>query len=142
MPPSSRQAPTYGAEAFYAATGTRPLSEREQARLDGDLARLKENTVEAMQAPMRDTTKAVVEPCAKRRKPKRQSRRSASVKGTTYARMKTYCDRRGIAVSAYLEDLIAADLDRAGEPVHAAPLTTPAKPKPSVETIVSQHFTF
>jgi hypothetical protein len=78
---------------------------------------------------------------------KRQTRRSISVKGITYQRLKDYCDATGKSVSGYLEDIIAEKLDAAG-----APIPTVLKPRvqrkeePVVEDepeeIVSQHFTF
>ena len=74
---------------------------------------------------------------------KRQTRRSISVKGITYQRLKDYCDAQGKSVSGYLEELIAEKLDAAGVPV-----PTVLKPRPERKTIadseeiVSQHFTF
>ena len=74
---------------------------------------------------------------------KRQTRRSISVKGITYQRLKDYCDTHDLSVSGYLEDLIAEKLDAAGVPVPAI-----LKPRPTRKTasdpdeIVSQHFTF
>ncbi len=74
---------------------------------------------------------------------KRQTRRSISVKGITYQRLKDYCDGQGKSVSGYLEELIATKLDAAG-----VPIPTVLKPRPERKTsvdpeeIVSQHFTF
>ena len=74
---------------------------------------------------------------------KRQTRRSISVKGITYQRLKDYCDTHDLSVSGYLEEIIAEKLDAAGVPV-----PTVLKPRPvrknAVESdeIVSQHFTF
>ena len=80
---------------------------------------------------------------------KRQTRRSISVKGITYQRLKDFCDATGKSVSGYLEDIIAEKLDAAG-----APIPTVLKPRPQRkeeeetvepeqhEEIVSQHFTF
>lgn len=80
---------------------------------------------------------------------KRQTRRSISVKGITYQRLKDFCDATGKSVSGYLEDIIAEKLDAAG-----APIPTVLKPRPQredddvsmsdaePEEIVSQHFTF
>jgi hypothetical protein len=78
---------------------------------------------------------------------KRQTRRSISVKGITYQRLKDYCDATGKSVSGYLEDIIAEKLDAAG-----APIPTVLKPRvqrkeeavveDEPEEIVSQHFTF
>lgn len=74
---------------------------------------------------------------------KRQTRRSISVKGITYQRLKDYCDAHDLSVSGYLEEIIAEKLDAAGVPV-----PTVLKPRPTRKTtvesdeIVSQHFTF
>jgi hypothetical protein len=74
---------------------------------------------------------------------KRQTRRSISVKGITYQRLKDYCDAQNKSVSGYLEEIIAEKLDAAGVPV-----PTVLKPRPTrknaveTEEIVSQHFTF
>lgn len=76
---------------------------------------------------------------------KRQTRRSISVKGITYQRLKDFCDATNTSVSGYLEDIIAEKLDAAG-----APVPTVVKPRPQrkpestsqPEEIVSQHFTF
>ncbi|MFV8751349.1 hypothetical protein ACNOYE_12460 [Nannocystaceae bacterium ST9] len=90
---------------------------------------------------------------------KRQTRRSISVKGITYQRLKDYCDATGKSVSGYLEDIIAEKLDAAGAPIptvlKARPqrkdesmvATTTAGPSSAAsssepEEIVSQHFTF
>jgi hypothetical protein len=75
---------------------------------------------------------------------KRQTRRSISVKGITYQRLKDFCDATGCSVSGYLEDIIAEKLDAAGAPVptvlKARPQRKPESSQP--EEIVSQHFTF
>lgn len=72
---------------------------------------------------------------------KRQTRRSISVKGITYQRLKDYCESSGLSVSGYLEDIIAEKLDAAGVPV---PKLIKPRPLPKInsEEIVSQHFTF
>jgi hypothetical protein len=47
--------------------------------------------------------------------PKRErapKRKSISLKGITYQRLKDYCGATGKSVSGYLEDLIEDDLDR------------------------------
>jgi len=77
---------------------------------------------------------------------KRQTRRSISVKGITYQRLKNFCEEQGLSVSGYLEDIIANRLDAANVPVpekvepRPAPETT--KPSHEPEEIISQHFTF
>jgi hypothetical protein len=74
---------------------------------------------------------------------KRQTRRSISVKGITYQRLKDYCDTNELSVSGWLEDLIAERLDAAGVPVPTA--LKPRQPRAAAQPedeIVSQHFTF
>lgn len=74
---------------------------------------------------------------------KRQTRRSISVKGITYQRLKDYCDANGCSVSGYLEEIIAEKLDAAGVPVPAVLKARPQrKSDTQPEEIVSQHFTF
>lgn len=48
---------------------------------------------------------------------KRQTRRSISIKGLTYQRLKDYCDKEGRSVSGVIEDIVAERLDAAGVPV-------------------------
>lgn len=86
---------------------------------------------------------------------KRQTRRSISVKGLTYQRLKNFCEDQNLSVSGYLEDIIAERLDAANVPVpekvdpRPAPAPQPVAPsaaKPSQgrepDEIISQHFTF
>ncbi len=74
---------------------------------------------------------------------KRQTRRSISVKGITYQRLKNFCEAQNISVSGYLEDIIAERLDAANVPV---PERVDPRPTSKVaegrEEIISQHFTF
>jgi hypothetical protein len=73
---------------------------------------------------------------------KRQTRRSISVKGITYQRLKNFCEEQNLSVSGYLEDIIAAKLDAQNVPV---PEKVDPRPKPKAsepEPIISQHFTF
>lgn len=78
---------------------------------------------------------------------KRQTRRSISVKGITYQRLKNFCEAQGLSVSGYLEDIIANRLDEANVPV---PERVDPRPEPAAVTkaphdpdeIISQHFTF
>ena len=73
---------------------------------------------------------------------KRQTRRSISVKGITYQRLKDYCQAQGRSVSGYLEDIIAENLDAAGVPVPTRVEPAPAPKTVEKEDIISQHFTF
>lgn len=83
---------------------------------------------------------------AKKKRPtkqrERKDRRSISVKGITYQRLKDYCDAQGRSVSGYLEEILAEKLDAAGAPVPTKLRHKPRKKKVPVEDIVSQHFTF
>ena len=76
---------------------------------------------------------------------KKSTRRSVSIKGTTYHRLKGYCDATGVSVSGLVEVLIASRLEAAGVPEFRAedipvprelPATTAIEPAPG------QHFTF
>lgn len=81
---------------------------------------------------------------------KRQTRRSISVKGITYQRLKNFCESQGLSVSGYLEDIIANRLDEANVPVpeHVEPRPEPPSSSTAVKAphepdeIISQHFTF
>ncbi len=73
---------------------------------------------------------------------KRQTRRSISVKGITYQRLKDYCDTEGKSVSGFLEEIIAQKLDAAGVPIPTVLKARPQRQSNEVEEIVSQHFTF
>ena len=74
---------------------------------------------------------------------KRQTRRSISVKGITYQRLKNYCEDQNLRVSGYLESIIAERLDAANVPVPEKVDPRPSTQKePQREEIISQHFTF
>lgn len=65
----------------------------------------------------------------------RKTRRSISVKGITYQRLRDYCDATGASVSGYLEEIIAEKLDAAGVPV---PAVLKVKPRPMPEPVYSE----
>ena len=74
---------------------------------------------------------------------KRQTRRSISVKGITYQRLKNYCEDQGLSVSGYLEQIIAQNLDAEDVPVPERVEPRPeSKPVGEGDEIISQHFTF
>ena len=77
---------------------------------------------------------------------KRQTRRSISVKGITYQRLKNFCEAQNLSVSGYLEDIIASRLDAANVPVpervEPRPQPKQLEQTPTGEPIISQHFTF
>lgn len=77
---------------------------------------------------------------------KRQTRRSISVKGITYQRLKNFCEDNNVSVSGYLEQIIADKLDAQNVPVpekvEPRPAAAPKAAEPDQPSIVSQHFTF
>lgn len=79
-------------------------------------------------------------------KTRKQTRRSISVKGITYQRIRDYFkqDDPDRSVSGYIEDLVKADLDKKGIPVPKF-LVVPTKPKKKDhedEPPWGNHFTF
>lgn len=74
---------------------------------------------------------------------KRSTRRSLSVKGITYQRLKDYCDAQGCSVSGFMEDVIAEKLDALGVPQPDVLRPRPTQQrKRKDEEIISAHFTF
>jgi len=83
---------------------------------------------------------------------KRQTRRSISVKGLTYQRLKKHCDEYNstrevashLSISGFVETLIHKKLDELGAPEETvlAPRPLSERRGPAREDIVSQHFTF
>ena len=69
---------------------------------------------------------------------KRQTRRSVSVKGLTYQRLKNYCGAQEISVSSFIEGIIAERLEGL-EPVPDAVEPRPVPPEPAYQ---GNHFTF
>lgn len=69
------------------------------------------------------------------------TRRSISVKGLTYQRIKKFCDSKGVPVSGWVEAIIAAQLDKEGVPEELV-LAPRVQRKVSSDEITSQHFTF
>lgn len=66
--------------------------------------------------------------------PRNPNRRSISVKGTTYQRLKNYQERTGEAsISGFTENLILRALDEANEPVVRPEDVPKPKPKPKKE---------
>ena len=81
---------------------------------------------------------------------KTTTRRSVSIRGITYQRLKNYCASKGISISGFLEEIIADKMEKAGQAVPTA-----VEPKPGrvakvqvereekrVETQASNHFSF
>ena len=73
---------------------------------------------------------------------KRHTRRSISLKGITYQRLKNHCEDEGFSISGYLETVIAEKLDAAGVPVPTKLEPRKPPPPPVADDIISQHFTF
>lgn len=73
---------------------------------------------------------------------RKRIRRSLSVKGITYQRLKDYCDAQGKSVSGYVEEVLAEKLDAAHVPVPTEITPPRKKKKPDPEPIESQFFTF
>ena len=75
---------------------------------------------------------------------RKQSRRSISVKGLTYQRLKNRCERNGESISGYVERLVSERMDAAGEPIPEK--VDPPKLKPQtpeeIDRSASNHFTF
>ena len=73
---------------------------------------------------------------------RKQTRRSISVKGLTYQRLKNHCDANGTAISAFVEELVMDRLDELGVPVETILKPRPAQQPKVPPVITSQHFTF
>jgi len=75
---------------------------------------------------------------------KKQTRRSISLKGLTYQRLKNLCERREESISGFVERLVAEKMDEVGEPIPEK--VDPPEPKPLTPEEInqggSQHFTF
>ena len=74
----------------------------------------------------------------------RRNRRSFSVAGITYQRLKDYCDKEGLSVSGLLEDIITDEMDAARVPVpkQLRPIGPVTKKSLDLEEAVSKGFTF
>lgn len=57
---------------------------------------------------------------------KKTTRRSVSLKGSTFRRIYKYCAETGISVSGYLEELIRIDMETKGRPVESPPKKEPS----------------
>lgn len=51
---------------------------------------------------------------------KKQTRRSVSIRGTTYDKVRSYCERHGLSMSEFVEDLIGQFFDNSGKIVKKA----------------------
>lgn len=71
-------------------------------------------------------------------------RKSISIKGLVYQRLKDYCDAKGVSVSGFLEEIIHARMDERNVPVPTS-VDVPEPKGPSSEEIeaeAAKHFTF
>jgi hypothetical protein len=77
---------------------------------------------------------------------KKQTRRSVSIRGTTYERIRAHCEQRGLSMSEFVEELIAQHFDggvaHSGVAAHGGvaatpqqPATQPAQPAPVKESV-------
>lgn len=78
---------------------------------------------------------------------KRQTRRSISVKGVTYQRLKNFCEPKGQPISELIEKLVKDHLDAHGVAVPTVVEPRRGRPRRTTEAvfsedITSQHFTF
>ena len=64
---------------------------------------------------------------------KKQTRRSISVRGDIYERVKRYCDNRGISMSAFVEERILEYLGGNGNTKRVSQ---------DIQEEITQHFTF
>lgn len=72
---------------------------------------------------------------------KRQTRRSISLKGATYHRLKVKCDGEGVSVSGWLEDIIAPHIEGIADPGPTKPQPKPVAPAEEGDP-ASGYFTF
>ena len=49
---------------------------------------------------------------------KKQTRRSVSIRGSTYEMIRTYCERRGISMSEFVEEQVASFFGNGGSKQH------------------------
>jgi len=70
---------------------------------------------------------------------KRQTRRSISIKGTTYTRWRAWCESQGQSMSGRLEEIMASDMDAGNAPKIVTPLTVPTPVKQPVQPITGAY---
>src|SRR5581483_4228643 len=72
--------------------------------------------------------------------PTKQTRRSISVRGTTYDALRTYCETHDKSMSEIVEELLARILEDAPAPTvkaeRARTVTAPGRPKPLANKVV------
>jgi hypothetical protein len=73
-----------------------------------------------------------------------RTRRSISIKGLSYQRLKDHCDAQGKSISGYVEELLEEKLDDANVPIptEITPPRKKKKPDADPDQIAGQHFTF
>lgn len=65
---------------------------------------------------------------------KKQTRRSVSIKGSTYDAVRAYCERHGLSMSEFMEERIAGFFGETAAPKR--PVEPPRPPRPSRVTPV------
>lgn len=60
---------------------------------------------------------------------KQQNRKSISVKGLTYQRVKKHCEELGVSISSFVEGLISNSLDEIGVPEEVILDPKPKRPQ-------------
>ena len=64
---------------------------------------------------------------------KKQTRRSVSIRGNTYDRVRSYCEKRGQSMSEFVEDLIGQFFDNDGKVGVPRPVSAVAPPAASAD---------
>lgn len=72
---------------------------------------------------------------------KKQTRRAISVRGLTYQRVKKHCEKRGMTVGGWIEDLVNKKLDKLGVAEETVLEPKPTK-QPTLGNYTGNHFTF
>lgn len=73
---------------------------------------------------------------------KKQTRRSISIRGITYQRLKNFCEAQEKTMSGFLEELITQRMDELGIPMPTSIDPPRERAAKTPDEIISQHFTF
>jgi len=75
---------------------------------------------------------------------RRQTRRSISVKGLTYQRLKSFCESQTppLSLSGFVEELVIKKLDELGAPEETVLIPRPVKTTKNLDNFTGSHFTF
>lgn len=66
---------------------------------------------------------------------KKQTRRSVSLRGATFARAQAHCKKLGRSVSGYIEQVLTARMDADDVPEHLGPVQGYEKREPEPEPV-------